>query len=158
MVRNAKKRIWIVTPYFAPVEAVFRCLCDAAASGVDVRVIIPDIGDHPHVFWGNRKYASVAMKNGARVFEYHKGFIHTKTILVDDRYCSIGSANFDIRSVKLNYECNVMVYSEELAQDLEREFLKDLESCTEYTIEAYRSRGAGAKIKTILATVFREQL
>lgn len=119
---------------------------------------MPDIGDHPHVYWGNRKYASIVMKHGARVFEYHKGFIHTKTVLVDDWCCSIGSANYDIRSVKLNYECNVMVYSEKMAKDLEREFLTDLDSCTEYTLDSYRSRGKVAKVKTILATVFRDQL
>ena len=123
-----------------------------------MRVIIPDAADHPHVYWGNRKYASVIMAAGAKVYEYHKGFIHTKSILGDGHLCSVGSANYDMRSIKLNFECNIIVYSDALGRVMREEFLKDQAESTEYTLESYRSRSAGSKVKTILAMVFNDQL
>jgi len=156
--RESRRTLWIETPYFAPPKPVLAEICAAAASGVDVRVIIPDTGDHPHVYWGNRKYASIVMASGAKVYEYHKGFIHTKSILGDGHLCSVGSANYDMRSIKLNFECNIIVYSDELGSVMRDEFLKDQSESTEYTLEMYRSRGKVSKLKTILAMVFNDQL
>ena len=158
IVRSAKERLWIVTPYFAPPEPVLAEIRAKAASGIDVRIIIPDTGDHPHVYWGNRKYASLVMTEGARVFEYHKGFIHSKTVVADGHTCSVGSANFDLRSIKLNFECNIIVYSDSLGKTMEEEFRKDLAECTEYTLDMYKSRRWRSKVKTILATVFNDQI
>ena len=156
--RHSTKRLWIETPYFAPTRPVLAELCAMAASGTDVRVIIPDIGDHPHVYWGNRKFASTVMRYGAKVYEYHDGFVHSKTVVGDGHLCSVGSANFDVRSVKLNFECNVLAYSDEMGAAMEKAFLEDQEKCTEYTLEMYESRGHVAKFKTILAMVFSNQL
>ncbi len=156
--RESRRTLWIETPYFAPPKPVLAEICAAASSGVDVRVIIPDTADHPHVYWGNRKYASIVMGAGAKVYEYHKGFIHTKTILGDRHLCSVGSANYDMRSIKLNFECNIIVYSDELGETMEKEFLRDQTESTEYTIEMYRSRRWRSKFKTILAMVFNDQL
>jgi len=156
--RNAKRRLWIETPYFAPTKPVLAEICAKAASGVDVRVIIPDTADHPHVYWGNRKYASLVMKEGARVYEYNKGFLHSKTIVADGRLCSVGSANYDNRSVMLNFECTIIVYSEALGSTMEEEFLRDQAESTEYSLEQYSSRRWTSKIKTVLAMVFRDQL
>ncbi len=158
LARESRERLWIETPYFAPPDPVLAEICAAASAGVDVRIIIPDTGDHPHVYWGNRKYASIVMEAGAKVYEYHRGFIHTKTIVGDGHLCSVGSANFDMRSIKLNFECNIMVYSDELGKVMEEEFLRDQSESTEYTQEMYRSRGVAGKFKTILAMVFSDQL
>lgn len=156
--RHAVRRLWIETPYFAPTRPALAELCAAAASGTDVRIIIPDKPDHPHVFWGNRRFAAIVMRYGAKVYEYHGGFVHCKTIVGDGHLCSIGSANYDARSVRLNFECNVLAYSEILGSEMETAFLEDQEKSTEFLPEMYTDRGTVARIKTVLAMLFRNQL
>ena len=158
MVENAERTLYIHTPYFDPNQACLMALRSAAMREVDVRVIIPDVGDHPFVYWSNRKYAYEAMRSGVRVYEYHNGFVHSKSIVADGRLCSVGSANFDDRSMSLNFEGNVMVYSEELGAEMEAAFLKDLERCTEYTIGMYSSRTLSQKVKTGVSWMLSGQL
>ena len=129
-----------------------------ALEGADVRIIIPDIGDHAFVYWGNRFSASRLMDAGVRVYEYHDGFIHAKTAVGDGCYCSVGSANMDPRSMNLNFECNAMVYSEEMAADMEKAFEKDLERCTPYTMEMYRRRNMVQRFKTFLSRFLADLL
>ncbi len=83
MINQANESIFIHTPYFGPGDAFIMALRAAAMRGVDVRIIIPDIGDHPFVYWANRKYTSMVMEDGVKVYEYHDGFVHSKTMVVD---------------------------------------------------------------------------
>ncbi|KUE74219.1 hypothetical protein AUQ37_05360 [Candidatus Methanomethylophilus sp. 1R26] len=153
-----RRRIWITTPYLGPSEPLVYLLRLRALEGADVRVIIPDIGDHMFVYWGNRFSASRLMDAGVKVYEYHNGFIHAKTAVGDGYWCSVGSANMDPRSMNLNFECNAMVYSEEMAADMEKAFEKDLERCTLYTMEMYRSRNLIQRFKTFLSRFLADLL
>ena len=153
-----RRRIWITTPYLGPTEPLVYLLRLRALEGADVRIIIPDIGDHAFVYWGNRFSASRLMDAGVRVYEYHDGFIHAKTAVGDGCYCSVGSANMDPRSMNLNFECNAMVYSEEMAADMEKAFEKDLERCTPYTMEMYRRRNMVQRFKTFLSRFLADLL
>ena len=158
MIENAERTLYIHTPYFDPNQACLMALRAAAMRGVDVRVIIPDVGDHPFVYWSNRKYAYEVMRSGVRVYEYHDGFVHSKSVVADGRLCSVGSANFDDRSMSLNFEGNAMIYSEELGAEMDAAFLGDLGRCTEYTIETYESRTLLQRVNTSVSWMFSGQL
>lgn len=135
---RCRKTLYIQTPYLVPDEASLSVLKLAALGGVDVRIMIPDKPDHPFVYWANLYYASRLMEAGVRVFHYKNGFVHSKTIVADSYYCSVGSANLDERSMKLNFETNAMIYSHGLGKKLTDVFLRDLEYCTEYSLEEYK--------------------
>ncbi len=158
MIEAAEKSVYIYTPYLAPNRACMSALRSAAMRGVDVRVIIPDIGDHPFVYWCNRRCAAELMRDGVRVFEYNDGFVHCKNVVVDGRICSVGSANFDDRSMVLNFEVNAMVYSEKLGSEMDASFMRDLETSTEYTLEKYENRTLVQRIKTIASWLVSSQL
>ena len=147
MIVNARSRLYITTPYLGPDDSMVVALINAARSGVDVRILIPDKKDHIFLYWNNLTCANILMKGGVRVWQYNDGFVHEKMILMDDVCCSVGSANFDHRSTTLNFETNVMMYSEEINSRLADQFLTDLEMSTEYSCEAYDSRTTMMKIR-----------
>lgn len=137
MIVNARRRLYITTPYLAPDESMMVALKNAARSGVDVRILIPDKKDHIFLYWNNLTCANELMGSGVRVWRYNDGFIHEKMVLMDDMCVSIGSANLDHRSLTLNFESNVMMYSERLNSEVADRFLQDLESSTEYSCAEY---------------------
>lgn len=155
MIKVAKNKVWIHTPYLIPNDSLMDALTLAAASGVDVKIIIPDHPDHPFVYWNNLFSANKLMEAGVRIFHYHKGFVHSKTIVVDDMFCSVGSANIDDRSLVHNFESNAMIYSERIAQELSDAFLEDLEHCTEYSCEEYSKRTNLMKLKISISKLFK---
>ena len=137
MIVNARRRLYITTPYLSPDDSMMVALANAARSGVDVRILIPDKKDHIFLFWNNLTCANELMKSGVRVFRYNDGFVHEKMILMDDMCVSVGSANLDHRSLTLNFETNVMMYSRRLNAQAADQFLADLERSTEYSCEEY---------------------
>ena len=137
MFTNARRRLYITTPYLAPDDSMLLALSEAAKSGVDVRILIPDKKDHMFLFWNNMTYSNELMKAGVRIWRYGDGFVHEKMVLVDDCFCSVGSANVDHRSVTLNFETNVMMYSREITDKAAEQFLKDLEVSEEYSCEKF---------------------
>lgn len=151
MINGAKKYIYIQTPYFVPDQSFLTAIQLAARSGVDVRLMIPGIPDKPYVYHTTMSYVGEALDAGVRVFLY-PGFIHSKTITVDDRIATIGSANTDIRSFELLFELNAFMYSVEKAAECHRIFDRDLEKCSELTAEEYKKRGI---IKIIEEGFFR---
>jgi cardiolipin synthase len=96
-------------------------------------------------------YIEEIVTAGVRVFLYQKGYLHAKTISVDSEICSIGSANIDIRSFSINYEINAVFYSERIAKELEGDFERDLEYCTEFDPKAYRKRGTASRFRDSVA-------
>ena len=101
--------------------------------------------------WAGNTYIADIAASGVRVFLYEKGYLHAKTISVDGRVCSIGSANIDIRSFSINYEINAVLYSERLARQLEEDFDRDLAFCTEFQPVAHRERPAAARFRDSVA-------
>ena len=88
---------------------------------------------------------------GVRVFLYEKGYLHAKTISIDSEICSIGSANIDIRSFSINYEINAVLYSRELAAELEEAFGRDLEDCREFDLREYKRRPFAVRLRDSVA-------
>lgn len=159
MINTAKEAVYLTTPYFVPDKAVADALRIASMSGVDVRMIIPCKPDHMFIYWAGYAHVGWLLENGVRVFKYDDGFIHAKTIVVDGLVGSVGSANWDIRSFKLNFETNAFVYDREVGEDLKKRFLDDIENrCSELTLEDYQARSNTIKMKETFALLFSDLL
>ncbi|MDR0433476.1 MAG: cardiolipin synthase [Gracilibacteraceae bacterium] len=140
MIHAAKKSIYIQTPYFIPDESISESLAIAALSGIDVNLMIPCKPDHPFVYWATCSFVGDLLQSGVKAYVYKGGFLHSKTIVVDDRIASVGTANFDIRSFRLNYEVNAFIYDVPTAKALQAAFIKDIAASDELTLDGYRRR------------------
>lgn len=158
MISNAKKSIYIQTPYFVPDASIYDSILTAAISGVDVRIMIPCMPDHIFVYWATYYYCGLLIQNGVKVYIYDDGFLHAKTMTVDGEVTSVGSANFDIRSFKLNFEANCFVYDPEEAYKMEAIFEEDMEHCHELTKTLYAKRSFIIKIKEGIAKLLSDIL
>ena len=134
-VHQANRRVWLVTPYFVPGEAARMALTSAALRGLDVRVIVPAESDSRIVSAAARSYYDDLVAAGVRVFEYGPRMLHSKALLVDEDLCVVGSANFDHRSFRLNFELSLLMHGRELAATLEASLLEDLGQCREVTAD-----------------------
>jgi cardiolipin synthase len=154
MISMARESCYIQTPYFAPGTGLSEMLRVAANSGVDVRIMIPNKPDHPFVFWASQSFCADLLASGVHCYEYGGGFLHAKTIVVDGKVGSVGTANFDHRSFVLNFETNVVIYDPEIAAAMRKAFLDDLARCTELTPEAYARRSLLVKLKEPVSRLF----
>ncbi|GEL66173.1 cardiolipin synthase [Marinilactibacillus psychrotolerans] len=127
MISMAKHSVYIQTPYFIPDEAVMETLKIASLSGIDVKLMIPNKPDHPFIYRATLSYVEEMVNNGVEVYIYDAGFLHAKTIVIDGEILSVGTANFDIRSFKLNFEVNTFMYDRILAKQQVEIFKKDIE-------------------------------
>lgn len=155
MIVNARRRLYITTPYLSPDDSMMVALANAARSGVDVRIMIPDKKDHIFLYWNNLTVANELMKSGVRIFRYHDGFVHEKMVLMDDVCCSVGSANLDHRSLTLNFETNVMMYSRRLNQQAADQFLADLDRSSEYSCEEFDRRTTMMRLRMAISRQMR---
>lgn len=125
LINSAKDRIWIVSPYFVPDEQLMSALQLAALRGIDVQVLIPENPDQQLVYYSSFSYLEEAEKAGVQVYRYKPGFLHQKVVLVDDNSSVIGTANFDNRSMRLNFEISMLFIDREFAKEVEKMLLKD---------------------------------
>ena len=125
IILGAKRYIYIETPYFLPTEPVLFALKTAAASGVDVRLLVPRRNDSWFVEWAGRSYLREAQEAGITVSLYTAGFLHSKLLVCDDDVCTCGSTNVDFRSFENNFEANLFMYGQETAMQMKEIFLKD---------------------------------
>lgn len=151
MINLAKKEILIQTPYYIPDESIHNALKLALLSGVSVHLQIPNKPDHPLVYWATYSFAAELLAYGAVVETYEKGFMHAKTMIIDGGVVSIGSANIDVRSFRLDFEVNTIVYDAKVAEEARQAFFADSEDSAELTLEKYRNRPVVIKIKEGLA-------
>ena len=125
-IHSAKERLWIASPYFVPDEQFISALQLAALRGVDVRILIPEKPDKELVWLSAFSYLPETELVGIRWFRHRRGFMHQKVMLVDHDYCAIGTANFDNRSFRLNFEITMAFYDQAFAREvaamLERDF------------------------------------
>ncbi|MBE1555153.1 cardiolipin synthase [Sporosarcina limicola] len=147
MIFLAKKYIYIQTPYFIPDVSFLDALRIACLSGVDVRIMIPNKPDHMFVYWATYSNIGKLLKAGAKVFIYENGFLHTKQIVVDDELSTVGTANIDVRSFKLNFEVNAFIYDREKSHELAELFEQDMQLSTELTYDMYLNRSGIIKLK-----------
>lgn len=154
LIQSAMESVYIQTPYFIPDESISDALRIAAHSGVDVRIMIPCKPDHPFVYWSTLSFIGDLLDSGVRAYTYDDGFIHAKTIVVDGIAASVGSANFDVRSFRLNFEANAFFYDPEYGGQMMKAFLDDLPKCTEITLEGYKNRSRRIKAKESVSRLF----
>ena len=147
MIFLAKEYIYIQTPYFIPDTSMLDALRIACLSGVDVRIMIPNKPDHMFVYWATYSNIGLLLKAGARVYIYENGFIHAKQIVVDDQVSTVGTANIDVRSFRLNFEVNAFIYDAEKSHELAEIFEEDIQNSTELTLENYLERERLIKVK-----------
>lgn len=151
MISIATKSIYIESPYFVPDVSVLEALSIAATAGIDVRLIIPDRPDHPFVYRATEYYSRELMNAGGKVYTYENGFMHSKMVVIDGKMVSIGSANMDIRSFKLNFEANAFLYDREFAHATELIFLHDQQKSRFLTSEYFQQQTHLVKIKQTLS-------
>ncbi|SEJ76567.1 cardiolipin synthase [Bhargavaea ginsengi] len=147
MIHLAKKYIYIQTPYFIPDASFLDALRIACLSGIDVRIMIPNKPDHMFVYWATYSHVGILLRAGAKVYIYENGFIHAKMIVVDDEVATVGTANIDVRSFKLNFEINAFIYDREKSHELAELFEQDMRLSTELTLEAYQNRTTNIRFK-----------
>ena len=147
LITNAKRYIYIQSPYFIPDESFFDAVRVASLSGIDVRIMIPNKPDHMFVYWATYSYVGQLVEAGAKIYHYEKGFIHAKMIVVDDEVASVGTANIDVRSFSLNFEVNAVLYDPALAHRLAEIFEQDILDSSELTKELYLNRSNAVKFK-----------
>ena len=129
IIYNAKKYVYINTPYLIIDSEMKRALVTAAHSGVDVRITVPHIPDKKYVFAVTKAFYTQLLKEGIKIYSYTPGFIHAKSIVSDDRYALIGSSNMDFRSFYLHCECDIMFFEKEIADKLKEDYLNTCDEC-----------------------------
>jgi len=147
MILSAKKYIYIQTPYFIPDESLMDALRIAALSGINIKLMIPNKPDHPFVYWATLSHVGELLKAGAEAYMYQNGFLHAKTIIVDGKISSVGTANIDVRSFNLNFEVNAFLYDKAIAQQLVEAFEHDINLSTQMTKKLYNKRSLGIRFK-----------
>ncbi len=153
-IATARDKVYLCTPYFSPNESILNALKTAALSGKDVRLIIPEKADSVIADWISRSYISELLCAGVRIYFYVKGFNHSKYIVVDGVFSSVGSVNVDVRSFDLNFEVTALIYDEDFAAILEKTFMNDLRGSKELLFELWEGRSKREKYKESLARIF----
>jgi cardiolipin synthase len=126
-INTAKERIWIASPYFVPDEGVVHALQLAALRGVDVRLLIPDKSDNRLVDLAAASFFDDLANVGAKFYRYKDGFLHEKTMIVDDLAACVGTANFDNRSFRLNFEITAIIAEPDFIEEMAKMFEADFE-------------------------------
>jgi cardiolipin synthase len=158
-IAGTRERLWLESAYFAPRRAFVEALCDAAARGVDVRVLV----NGPHIDRavvreaGRRSYQRL-LECGVRIWEYQRTMLHAKVLTVDGSWATVGSINFDNRSFALNDELNLSLRSPELVALLERYYQEDLKDARELDLATWRARPLGTRAKELASAAVRREL
>lgn len=148
MITSAQRHVYIQSPYFILDTTIAEALRAAALAGIEVNVMLTArASGNPVPGWASNTYIQDVIAAGVRVFRYEKGYLHAKTISIDSEICSIGSTNIDIRSFSINYEINAVLYSKQLAMELEKEFERDLAHCTEFESREYLARNPAVRFR-----------
>lgn len=129
---EAKRYVYMETPYFLPTEPVMFAMRTAALAGVDVRLMVPLHSDAKFVEWASRPYIQEAADSGVKVYLYKAGFNHSKLLVSDDSLSTCGSTNIDFRSFENNFESNVFIYDSGMAQRVKAVFIGDMKNCVMY--------------------------
>lgn len=152
-IRGAKKYVYITTPYFVPDTRLFRVLRLAVKRGVDVRIMLPENSDHPYVDWASHFHFDKAMRSGIRIFTYST-MLHSKSMVIDGDFVSVGSANMDNYSFFFNYEANLISVDKKFAEEVKLQFENDMLKSKELTRDKWKRRGFHQKILEFFSIPF----
>lgn len=134
LINRATKQICITTPYLIVDNEMITALCNASKSGVDVKIIVPGIADKKIVNELTKSYYKWLIEAGVQIYEYIPGFIHAKTVIVDNEYATVGTVNFDYRSLYLHFECGVWMYQTPCIQDIKKDFIDTIHNSKQITL------------------------
>lgn len=140
IIAHAKKYVYIFTPYLIIDNEMMTALCLAAKSGVDIRIVTPEIPDKKMVYLLTQSYYEQLLEAGVRIYQYLPGFIHSKNFICDDVVATVGSVNLDYRSLYLHFECGVWLYKCESLKDIKEDMVKTMEVSREIPLEFCKER------------------
>jgi cardiolipin synthase len=146
LVASARERLWISTGYFVPGETMQTALQAAAAKGVDVRLLVSSKSQHPHLVPAGRSYYDALLRQGVRIFEYSRGINHSKFMVIDNQWSTVGSSNLDERSMRLNFELNLLTFHPETNRELARLFGEAMAGSQEIDRDEFRRRPLSQKL------------
>jgi cardiolipin synthase A/B len=152
-IAGAKKRVYIASPYLMPPYEILYALKTAALSHVDVRILIPDKSDSLIPRWSSYSYIEELLEAGVRIYFYQAGFLHSKYLIVDDIFSTVGSTNLDFRSFETNFEVNAFVYDQNFTTNLAKYFRADLRNSHEVKLAEWRERAWHFKFRESLAHI-----
>lgn len=150
-INRSRRRLWIASPYFVPDESIRAALQLAALRGVDVRILLPEHPDHLSVYLAAFSYFDEMEAAGVRLFRYRAGFLHQKVMLVDDQLASVGTANLDNRSLRLNFELSMVVLGPGFCDQVEAMLEADFRESFEIGPGEYRNKPIWFRIGVRLA-------
>lgn len=157
-IASATDYVYISTPYLMPTDDIVTALKTSALGGIDVRIIVPGLSDAITPKWGTNSYIEELLEAGVKIYFYKAGFTHSKVIIADGVFSSVGTANLDFRSLETNFEVNAMVYDEETAGILASQFLDDQEKSELIILEEWQKRPRMNKIKESFARIISPML
>ena len=137
---SARSKLWIASPYFVPDEGVLTALQTAAIRGVDVRILVPERADHLLVWLSAFSYYEQSIPFGIRLFRYHRGFLHQKVMLIDQRLAAVGTANLDNRSFRLNFEITAFSTDRRFVDEITTMLAGDFNYAKEARVEDFTQR------------------
>lgn len=147
VMQDAKKRLWLASPYFVPSSPLLYAICHAALRGVDVRIILPQMADHRLPWLSSFTFYPKLREAGVRVWRYQPGFMHQKVLLADDDFAIVGSINLDYRSFMLNFELSAAVQDAAFARDVEAMFLADFDRSRPENLRAFEDGSLAFRLK-----------
>jgi cardiolipin synthase len=154
IIGRAKKYVYIFTPYLIIDNEMLISLCNAAKSGIDVRIVTPGIPDKKAVYLLTQSYYAPLLSSGVRIYQYTPGFIHAKSFVCDDEIATVGSINLDFRSLYLHFECGVFMYRTGAVMQLKEDCLRTFEESEEITLEFCRKRNIFVRMIQSVARLF----
>ena len=157
-IATATDYVYISTPYLMPTADIVTALKTSALGGVDVRIIVPGLSDAITPKWGTNSYIEELVESGVKVYFYKGGFTHSKVIIADGIFSSVGTANLDFRSLETNFEVNAMIYDPEIAGILAGQFLEDQEKSELIILEEWQKRPRINKVKESFARILSPML
>ncbi len=159
-IQSSRNYFWMETAYFVPDRPLVDALKEASRRGVDVRLVLAtsDRTDVAATVYAGRNYYEELLESGVQIYEYHKKRLHSKFALMDDGWCTLGSANFDNRSMQLDDEGNLSIYEKQFVIKMKEIFLADLNDTKPVRIEEFQDRGISEKLKESLFGLIESQL
>ena len=151
IISQAQKYVYISTPYFVVNEEMLSTICNAAKSGVDVRIVVPHIPDKKIVNQATKSYYTHLIRSGVKVYEYKHGFNHSKIVVSDDKVATVGSVNFDFRSFYLSFECGVWMYNSPTVKDVLADYNSLLNESIKISLEDCRVSPITRVLRGIIA-------
>ena len=153
MINRAERYVYIMTPYLIIDGQLEAALCNAARCGVDVRIIMPGVGDKFIVYETSKSYYENLIRHGVKIYEYSPGFLHAKTFICDDKFATVGTVNLDFRSLYLHFECGAWMYRTAVIGDIKADFEATFAKCREIQLKDCKKSFARELFRAIMALI-----